>query len=117
MVNDPTNGEYYGGAVAAPLDLHARSTPIEPVVRALAEAGIPTCATIGPDLEAVKRVHADVPVIAGNVATAEGTEALIKAGALDKLGPNRASLAARLQDAIQMADQYQQNARLGQDDG
>ena len=43
-------------------------------------------------------------------------EALIKAGALDKLGPNRASLAARLQDAIQMADQYQQNARLGQDD-
>ena len=29
----------------------------------------------------VKRVHADVPVVAGNVATAEGTEALIKAGA------------------------------------
>ena len=43
-------------------------------------------------------------------------EALVKAGALDKLGPNRASLVARLQDAIQMADQYQQNARLGQDD-
>ena len=29
----------------------------------------------------VKRVNADVPVIAGNVATAEGTEALIRAGA------------------------------------
>ncbi len=52
------------GAVAAPLDLHARSTPIEPVVRALAEAGIPTCATIGPDLEAVKRVHAEsIPAV------------------------------------------------------
>jgi len=43
-------------------------------------------------------------------------EALIKSGTLDSLGPNRASLMARLQDAIQMADQYQQNARMGQDD-
>jgi DNA polymerase-3 subunit alpha len=43
-------------------------------------------------------------------------EALIRAGALDKLGPNRATLMARLQDAIQMAEQYQKNARLGQDD-
>ena len=43
-------------------------------------------------------------------------EALIRAGALDALGPNRASLMARLQDALQMADQYQQNARVGQDD-
>lgn len=43
-------------------------------------------------------------------------EALVKSGTLDKLGPNRASLMARLQDAIQMADQYQQNAQVGQDD-
>lgn len=43
-------------------------------------------------------------------------EALIRAGALDVLGPNRASLMARLQDALQMADQFQQNARVGQDD-
>ncbi|MDH5485241.1 MAG: DNA polymerase III subunit alpha [Gammaproteobacteria bacterium] len=43
-------------------------------------------------------------------------EALVKAGALDKLGPNRASLMARLQDAVQMAEQHQQNARIGQDD-
>ncbi|HEY9052279.1 MAG TPA: OB-fold nucleic acid binding domain-containing protein, partial [Gammaproteobacteria bacterium] len=43
-------------------------------------------------------------------------ESLIKAGAMDKLGPNRASLMARLQDAVQMAEQYQQNARIGQDD-
>ena len=43
-------------------------------------------------------------------------EALIKAGALDALGPNRASLLARLQGAMQMAEQYQKNASIGQDD-
>jgi len=43
-------------------------------------------------------------------------EALIKSGTLDKLGPNRASLLARLQDTLQMAEQYLQNARVGQDD-
>jgi len=43
-------------------------------------------------------------------------EALIKAGALDPLGPNRASLLARLQNAMQMAEQYQKNASIGQDD-
>ena len=43
-------------------------------------------------------------------------ESLIKAGALDKLGSNRASLMAGLQDAVQMAEQHQQNVRVGQDD-
>ena len=43
-------------------------------------------------------------------------EALIKAGALEELGPNRASLMARLQDAMQGAEQYQKNASVGQDD-
>ena len=43
-------------------------------------------------------------------------ESLIKAGALDQLGPNRASLMARLQDAMQAAEQYQKNASIGQDD-
>ena len=43
-------------------------------------------------------------------------EALIKSGTLDKLGPNRASLVARLQDTLQMAEQYLQNIRVGQDD-
>ena len=43
-------------------------------------------------------------------------EALIKAGALEELGPNRASLMARLQDAMQAAEQYQKNASIGQDD-
>ncbi|MCW8933914.1 MAG: DNA polymerase III subunit alpha [Gammaproteobacteria bacterium] len=43
-------------------------------------------------------------------------EALIKAGALEELGPNRATLMARLRDAMQGAEQYQKNASVGQDD-
>ncbi|MCW9047165.1 MAG: DNA polymerase III subunit alpha [Gammaproteobacteria bacterium] len=43
-------------------------------------------------------------------------EALIKAGALEDLGPNRATLMARLRDAMQGAEQYQKNASVGQDD-
>lgn len=48
-----------GGAPAGPLDLRNRKLSVEPVVRALAEAGIPTAAVIAPEIEAVKRVHAE----------------------------------------------------------
>ena len=43
-------------------------------------------------------------------------EALIKSGAMDSLGPNRASLTASLSNAVQLAEQNQKNARVGQDD-
>ncbi|VAW61480.1 DNA polymerase III alpha subunit [hydrothermal vent metagenome] len=43
-------------------------------------------------------------------------ESLIKAGALDSTGKNRASLMACLQGAMQAAEQYQKNASVGQDD-
>lgn len=43
-------------------------------------------------------------------------EALIKSGALDALGPNRASLTASLSNAVQLAEQNQKNASVGQDD-
>jgi len=43
-------------------------------------------------------------------------EALIRSGAMDELGPHRATLMARLPDAMQMADQHQKNFQLGQDD-
>jgi DNA polymerase-3 subunit alpha len=43
-------------------------------------------------------------------------EALIKAGAMDALGPNRASLIASLSNAVQLAEQNQKNASIGQDD-
>ncbi len=43
-------------------------------------------------------------------------EALIKSGSLDALGPNRASLTASLNNALQLAEQDQKNAKTGQDD-
>jgi len=43
-------------------------------------------------------------------------EALIKAGALDGLGPNRAVMMASLEDAIRSAEQFKRNQQLGQND-
>jgi len=43
-------------------------------------------------------------------------EALIKSGAMDSLGQNRASLMASLSNAVQLAEQNQKDASVGQDD-
>ncbi|MEM9058625.1 MAG: OB-fold nucleic acid binding domain-containing protein, partial [Pseudomonadota bacterium] len=43
-------------------------------------------------------------------------EALLKAGAMDSLGGNRATLMARLPDAIRAAEQHARDAAAGQDD-
>ena len=43
-------------------------------------------------------------------------EALIKAGALDGLGPNRASLMARLPEAVRLAEQHLRDQNAGQED-
>ncbi|MCG6937172.1 MAG: DNA polymerase III subunit alpha [Gammaproteobacteria bacterium] len=43
-------------------------------------------------------------------------EALIKSGAMDSLGHNRASLIASLSNAVQLAEQQQKNASVGQHD-
>ncbi len=43
-------------------------------------------------------------------------EALIKAGTLDALGPNRASLMASLNNALQLAEKNQRDALAGQND-
>lgn len=43
-------------------------------------------------------------------------EALIRAGALDELGPNRATLMATLDTAVHMAEQHHSNLASGQDD-
>src|SRR3569623_1950225 len=43
-------------------------------------------------------------------------EALIRSGALDRLGPSRAVLMASLGAALQMAEQHGRNAEAGQDD-
>jgi len=43
-------------------------------------------------------------------------EALIRAGALDKIGPNRAVIMASLEQAIKSAEQFKRNSALGQND-
>jgi len=43
-------------------------------------------------------------------------EALIRAGALDKLGPNRAVIMASLEEAVKSAEQFRRNSELGQND-
>jgi len=43
-------------------------------------------------------------------------EALIRAGALDQLGPNRAVIMASLEQAIKNAEQFKRNSALGQND-
>ncbi len=43
-------------------------------------------------------------------------EALIKSGAMDSLAPNRAQLCASLSNAVQLAEQNQKNASVGQHD-
>lgn len=43
-------------------------------------------------------------------------ESLIRAGALDELGPNRATLMASLDEAIKAAEQFNKSQEVGQDD-
>lgn len=91
------------GAVAAPLDLKRRAAPIEPVVRALAEAGIPTCATIAPDLEAVKRVHAEsIPAVE-----------FYTGGIVDLPASEREPELQRLSDAVRLAAKLQLDIGIG----
>ncbi|MGH0029536.1 MAG: pyridoxine 5'-phosphate synthase [Myxococcota bacterium] len=47
-----------GRTATDPLDLRGGSEGLTPVVRALAEAGIPTHALVSPSLDAVKQMHA-----------------------------------------------------------
>jgi len=91
------------GAPAAPLDLSGRGAPLDPVVRALAEAGIPTCAVVSPDLDAVKRVHAE---------SIPGIE--FYTGALVDLPPSEQGPEfERLGDAVRLAAKLQLSIGLG----
>ena len=91
------------GAPAAPLDLSGRGAPLDPVVRALAEAGIPSCAVVSPDLDAVKRVHAEsIPAIE------------FYTGSLVDLPPSeRGPEFDRLSDAVRLASKLQLSVGLG----
>ncbi len=91
------------GAPAAPLDLSGRGAPLEPVVRTLAEAGIPSCAVVAPDLDAVKRVHAEsIPALE------------FYTGALVDLPPSeRGPEFERLGDAARLASKLHLSIGLG----
>jgi pyridoxine 5-phosphate synthase len=91
------------GAPSVPLDLHGRGGSLEPVLRALTEAGIPAAAVIPPDLEAVKRVHgAGVPAIE------------FYTGAIVDLPPvERRTELERLGDAVRLASKLHVGIGLG----
>jgi pyridoxine 5'-phosphate synthase PdxJ len=85
---------------SAPLDLRGRSVALDPVVRTLAEAGIPTAALVTPDLEAVKRVHGEsIPGIefyTGSIVDLPDSERRVE---LERLG-DAVRLAAKLHMSI-----------------
>lgn len=82
-----------GSAPSGPLDLRTRKLALEPVVRALAEAGIPVTAVIGPETEAVKRVHAE---------SIPGVE-FYTGAIVDLPATERREEIARLADAVRLA--------------
>jgi pyridoxine 5-phosphate synthase len=92
-----------GSAPAGPLELRGRGVTLEPLIRALAEAGIPAVAVIAPDLEAVKRVHG-----AGVPAVEFYTGAIV-----DLPSAERGVEFERLGDAVRLAAKLQLGIGLG----
>jgi len=90
----------HGTDGTGPLDLRARGVALDPVVRTLAEAGIPTAAVVTPDLEAVKRVHGEsIPGIefyTGSIVDLPDSE---RRAELERLG-DAVRLAAKLHMSI-----------------
>ena len=85
-----------GRAPSGPLDLRGRPQPVVAAVRALAEAKIPVCAVIAPDLETVKHAHGagvvGVELYTGAIVDLPAAERQV---ALQRLG-DAARLAAKL---------------------
>jgi pyridoxine 5-phosphate synthase len=92
-----------GRSPAGPLDLRRRSLPLGPVVRVLAEAGIPVTALIAPDLDAVKAAHAE------NLTSVE----LFTGSLVDLPGPERAAELEKLSDAVRMAAKLRMAVGIG----
>lgn len=90
-------------AGAAPLELGVRGVPLQPMVRALAEAGIPAAALVSPGLEAVKRVHAE-----GVPAVEFYTGAIVDLPAAER----RAEL-ERLSDSVKLASKLHLGIGIG----
>jgi len=90
-------------ARSGPLDLRGRGASLEPLVRALAEAGIASVAVIAPDLEAVKRAHGlGVPAVEFHTGAIVDLPASERRGELERLG-DAVRLASKLRLAIGLA--------------
>lgn len=84
------------GSERRPLDLRGPGTPLEPAVRALAEAGIASAALVPPDLEAVKRAHgAGVPAVEFHTSAVVDLPPRERRAELERLG-DAVRLAAKL---------------------
>jgi pyridoxine 5-phosphate synthase len=92
-----------GRGATAPLDLETRSAPLGPVVRTLAEAGIPVSALVSPNVTAVKMAHAE---------GAAGVE-FYTGGIVDLPGAERAAELEHLSDAVRMASKLRLAIALG----
>lgn len=82
-----------GRAPSGPVDLRARQSPLGPMVRTLADAGIGVGAVVAPELEAVKVAHA-----AGVPAVEFYTAAIV-----DLPRAERQAALVRLADAVRLA--------------
>jgi len=92
-----------GRAPAGPLELRGRGVTLDPVIRALAEAGIPAVAVIAPDIEALKRVHGE-----GVTAVEFYTGAMV-----DLPRAERGAELERLGDAVRLAAKLHLEIGLG----
>jgi pyridoxine 5-phosphate synthase len=85
-----------GRSPSRPLDLQSRGTSLGAVLRGLGEAGIPVAAVVTPDIESVKRLHAEgvsgVELFTGAIVDLPGSE---RSRALEWLG-DAVRLAAKL---------------------
>ena len=88
---------------AGPVDLRGRTLPLEPVVRALGEAGIAAVALVGSDLESVKLAHGQ------GVAGVE----FYTAAMVDLPPAERRGELERLGDAVRLASKLRLRIGLG----
>jgi pyridoxine 5-phosphate synthase len=82
-----------GRSPSRPLDLQSRGTSLGPILRSLAEAGIPVAAVVAPDIESVKRIHAE---------GVSGVE-LFTGSIVDLPEPERSRALENLGDAVRLA--------------
>ncbi len=92
-----------GRSPAGPLEVKGRSLPVGPIVRALAEAGIPVATLVAPEIEAVRAVHAE----------GVGGVEFFTGAIVDLPAPERGRELERLADAVRLAAKLRLSIGLG----